>query len=85
MARLGLCMEEPYKNDMLQAYIFTILTTIVSMVFGLPGSIYATFVIEEKWGYNKTTAGTFVCDQIKTIFLTMVLTAIFLTLILWVI
>lgn len=31
----------------------------------LPFSIYDTFVIEEKFGFNKTTPKTFVIDQIK--------------------
>jgi len=32
-------------------------------VIGLPFSIYDTFVLEEKFGFNKTTPGTFVADR----------------------
>jgi STE24 endopeptidase len=35
----------------------------------LPFSIYDTFVIEEKYGFNKTTPKTFVIDQIKGLLL----------------
>jgi len=55
------------------------------MVLALPFALYKTFVIEEKWGYNKTTAGTFACDQIKGFLITCVLTAMFLPLMLWII
>lgn len=36
-----------------------------SDILGTPFSIYSTFVIEEKYGFNKTTAKTFVFDKIK--------------------
>jgi STE24 endopeptidase len=39
----------------------------------LPFSIYDTFVIEEKFGFNKTTPKTFVIDQIKGLLLAAVL------------
>ncbi|HEY1121302.1 MAG TPA: M48 family metallopeptidase [Haloferula sp.] len=39
----------------------------------LPFSIYDTFVIEEKFGFNKTTPKTFVIDQIKGLVLAAVL------------
>lgn len=36
---------------------------------GLPFSIYDTFVIEEKFGFNRSTAATFVMDRIKGVIL----------------
>ena len=39
----------------------------------LPFSIYDTFVIEDKFGFNKTTPKTFVIDQIKGLLLAAVL------------
>ncbi|MBN1441333.1 MAG: M48 family metallopeptidase [Planctomycetes bacterium] len=35
------------------------------LVLGLPLSIYSTFGIEERFGFNRTTAGTFIADRIK--------------------
>lgn len=35
----------------------------------LPFSIYDTFVIEERYGFNKTTPKTFVLDQVKSLML----------------
>jgi len=34
-------------------------------VLGLPFSIYKTFVIEEKYGFNKTTLQTYILDRLK--------------------
>lgn len=45
---------------------------IISDLIGLPFSIYSTFVIEEKFGFNKTTAKTFIIDKIKSYLLTII-------------
>ena len=37
----------------------------VRSLFSLPFSIYSTFVIEERFGFNKTTPATFIMDLIK--------------------
>jgi STE24 endopeptidase len=34
-------------------------------VASLPFTIYSTFVIEERFGFNKTTAATFIADRLK--------------------
>lgn len=51
----------------------------------LPFKLYSTFVIEEKYGFNKMTPGTFVCDLVKELILSIVLTALLLPLLLWVV
>ena len=43
------------------------------MLLGLPFRIYSTFVIEQRFGFNRTTAGTFVADTLKGMALTVVL------------
>jgi len=45
------------------------------MLLTLPFSIYSTFVIEEKFGFNKTTRQTFIQDMIKSITLSIILGA----------
>jgi STE24 endopeptidase len=42
-------------------------------ILSLPFSIYSTFVIEERFGFNKTTAGTFTADLFKGLLLSIVL------------
>ena len=51
----------------------------------LPFSIYSTFVIEERFGFNKTTPKTFIVDMIKGLFLGMLLGLPLLYLLLWLI
>lgn len=42
-------------------------------IIGLPFSIYQTFVIEERFGFNKTTVKTFILDMVKGTLLGIVL------------
>ena len=42
-------------------------------VLSLPFSVYSTFVIEERFGFNKTTPRTFVLDLIKALGLSVLL------------
>jgi len=55
-----------------------------STLMNLPFQIYDTFVIEEKFGFNKTTPKTFAVDQIKGLVLAVVLGAPLLALVLWI-
>ncbi|KPM30468.1 Ste24 endopeptidase [Croceitalea dokdonensis DOKDO 023] len=54
-----------------------------SSVLSLPFSYYRTFVIEEKFGFNKTTLKTFVLDLLKGWLLTAVLGGGILALVIW--
>ena len=49
----------------------------------LPFQIYDTFVIEERFGFNKTTVKTFVSDKIKSLILAAILGGGLLSLIVW--
>lgn len=62
MSTLSLCADTPYMNDTIQALLFTSLMTLITQLINLPFSIYYTFNIEEKYGFNKTTPTTFVQD-----------------------
>lgn len=63
--------------------IFTGLLLFFSLVLGLPFSLYSTFVVEEKYGFNKTTVKTFFLDTLKTIFLATLIGGPILALVLW--
>jgi STE24 endopeptidase len=43
------------------------------MVLSLPFSLYSTFVIEERFGFNKTTPKTFLLDLLKSLLLAILL------------
>ncbi|MBR5241447.1 MAG: M48 family metallopeptidase, partial [Muribaculaceae bacterium] len=49
----------------------------------LPFEIYDTFVIEERFGFNKTTPKTFITDKLKSIMIAAILGGGLLSLIVW--
>lgn len=63
--------------------IFFGIMGLASYIIGLPFGIYQTFVIEERFGFNKTTPKTFVSDQIKSLVLGAVIGGILLSLVIW--
>ncbi len=52
-------------------YIATLL--LLKAILGFPFGIYHTFVIEEKFGFNKTTWKTYILDLIKGLLLAVIL------------
>lgn len=54
-----------------------------SDLLNLPFSWYSTFVIEEKYGFNKTTLSTFIMDKLKSWGLLIIIGGGILALIVW--
>lgn len=52
-------------------------------ILGLPFSYYSTFVIEERFGFNKTTLSTWILDLVKTTLLIALIGTPLLIAILW--
>jgi STE24 endopeptidase len=57
--------------------------TLISSLLDLPFSIYSTFVIEEKFGFNRTTIKTFITDMLKGSLLGLIIGVPLLFVILW--
>lgn len=55
-----------------------------SSLLGLPFSYYSTFVIEEKYGFNRTSLKTFVLDKLKGGLLSIVIGGGILALLIWI-
>lgn len=53
------------SNSIWSALIFFGILLLASDILTTPFSVYDTFVIEEKFGFNKTTPKTFVLDKLK--------------------
>ncbi|XP_017588404.1 PREDICTED: lysine-specific histone demethylase 1A isoform X2 [Corvus brachyrhynchos] len=53
------------EYEIVQSLVFLLLATLFSAVTGLPWSLYNTFVIEEKHGFNQQTLGFFFKDAVK--------------------
>jgi len=71
-------------NPILMALLFFGILGLAFDIITLPFSIYDTFVIEQKFGFNKTTPRTFVLDLIKSVALSAILGGGILSLIIWI-
>ena len=49
----------------LRGLLFIAIIYFLQDMISLPFSIYSTFVIEERFGFNKTSAGLFIVDKLK--------------------
>jgi len=72
------------QNEMLVSLLFFGVLFLGSGLFSLPFSVYSTFVIEEKFGFNKTTAKIFLLDLVKSTLLSVVLMGVILGFVIWV-
>ncbi|HIB97381.1 MAG TPA: M48 family peptidase, partial [Candidatus Thioglobus sp.] len=52
---------------------FILSLMIIGSIIDLPFSIYRTFVLEQKFGFNKMTAGTFLGDMFKGLLLMLII------------
>ncbi|HRS19462.1 MAG TPA: M48 family metallopeptidase [Bacteroidales bacterium] len=64
--------QEPL-NHILGGLLFFGIVMFASDILGIPFEIYSTFVIEEKFGFNKTTPKIFVFDKLKSWLLSILL------------
>ncbi len=63
--------------------IFAVILFFFFQIIEIPFSIYHTFVIEEKYGLNRTRPETFILDILKDWLLSTIIGGILLSLILW--
>ncbi|MEP3836235.1 MAG: M48 family metallopeptidase [Algibacter sp.] len=71
------------ENPIVIALIFFGIIMIGSDILTTPFSYYSTFVIEEKFGFNKTTVKTFFLDKIKGWHMMAIVGGSILALIIW--
>jgi len=72
------------EHGILQSLLFFGVLFIVSDVITIPFQWYDTFVIEEKFGFNKQTPSLFITDKLKSWGLSIVLGGLILTAIIWI-
>jgi len=70
-------------NPILVALIFFGIIMFLSELLTLPFSYYKTFVIEEQFGFNKTTKKTFFLDKLKGWLMLAIIGGSILSLIIW--
>lgn len=76
-----------YDNsyEILQSIVFSALGQIFGIVTDLPWSLYSTFVLEEKHGFNKMTLGFYFKDLVKKTLISQLLSTPIIALIVFVI
>ncbi|QXP78089.1 MULTISPECIES: M48 family metallopeptidase [Winogradskyella] len=71
------------ENPILIALIFFGIIMIASDIITTPFSYYKTFVIEEKFGFNKTTKKLFILDKLKGLVMMAIIGGGIISLIIW--
>lgn len=71
------------QNPIWQAIGFFGVLMLGSNIIAIPFSYYQTFTIEEKYGFNKTSKGTFFTDLIKGWLISVILGGGILALVIW--
>ncbi len=61
------------KGPVVSGLIYMGILVFARALISLPFSIYATFVIEERFGFNKTTWKTFIFDRVKGLLLSLII------------
>lgn len=83
LGQLNDALSISYNNPIVLALVFFGILFIASDVLNIPFSLYSTFVIEEKFGFNKTTLKTFVIDKLKGYVLTAVIGSVIISILLY--
>ena len=66
-----------------QTILIVLGLSVASSVLDIPFDYYATFRIEEKYGFNKTTRRVYWLDTVKELVLSLVLGGVLLALVVW--
>ena len=74
-----------FNNEIYLSLAYFGILFIVSDLINIPFQIYSTFVIEEKFGFNKTTPKTFILDKLKSYILTAIVGGIIIGILLFLI
>ncbi len=70
-------------GEIFTGIIFTGSLGLLSFLVGLPFSIYSTFNIEDRFGFNKTTLRTFILDILKGMVLSIIFGGTLLAVVFW--
>ncbi len=71
------------SNYIIVALVFFAILMLGSDILSTPFDLYDTFVIEEKFGFNKTTKKTYILDKVKSWLLGAIIGGGVLALIIW--
>ena len=83
LADLDAWVRERVSNEILVSLTFVAAVVLVRWLIALPFSLYTTFVVEARYGFNKTNWQTYIADTIKNGLLGTILGGALLTAVLW--
>jgi STE24 endopeptidase len=73
------------ESEILRSLAFFGIILLASDILTIPFQLYSTFVIEEKYGFNKTTRRLFVADKLKGYLLSAVIGGLLISLLIFLI
>jgi len=71
-------IASPILCDIVMSILFFLILSVASGIINIPFSAYRTFVMMERFGFNRTTPKTFVLDWLKSTGLNILLTTLIL-------
>jgi STE24 endopeptidase len=71
------------ENKILLSLVFFAILMLASDILTTPFSLYSTFVIEEKFGFNRTTIKTYILDKIKGALISVIIGGGLMALFIW--
>lgn len=80
---LDIFLRQYIEDPGLLAIAFFAVLFLGSDLLNMPFSLYSTFVIEERFGFNKTTIGTYIADKVKGLALAAVLGGGLIYILIW--
>ena len=83
-AELDLQIRERIENNLVVTIVFVGILIVVSSLGSIPGRYYSIFIIEEKYGFNKTTKKLFIADALKQLLLSLLIGLPLLYLVAWI-
>jgi STE24 endopeptidase len=77
-------LRDRLNNHLLITVVFIGFLILISTIANLPAGYYSTFVIEEKFGFNKSTKKLFFQDAIKQLVISLALGLVLLYAVAWI-
>jgi STE24 endopeptidase len=77
-------LRDRLSNDLLITVLFGAIVVVFVTLANLPAGYYSTFVIEEKYGFNKSTKKLFFQDAIKQLVISLALGLVLLYAVAWI-
>ena len=83
-SKLDLQIRDRIENNLLVTIVFVGILIVVSSLSSIPSRFYSTFIIEEKYGFNRTTKKLFIADSFKQLLLSLLIGLPLLYLVAWI-